>query len=117
MAHVGQDQKAGVWDRRCDIFGVCALDRLVVVAVNDDNGRVDRLELRVGPVRLVGPHLADLIDEGVVLLRRRRMLDIFMASAILTLQASAPAEVKQYFGIEADGSFWLDVLMTETVAG
>jgi hypothetical protein len=39
------------------------------------------------------------------------------ASAILTLQASAPAEVKQYFGIEEDGSFWLDVLMMETVAG
>ena len=39
------------------------------------------------------------------------------ASAILTLQASAPAEVKEHFEIEADGSFWLDVLMMETVAG
>jgi SAM-dependent methyltransferase len=39
------------------------------------------------------------------------------ASAILTLQASAPAEVKQHFEIEKDGSFWLDVMMMETVAG
>ena len=31
------------------------------------------------------------------------------ANAILTLQASAPAEVKEHFEIEADGSFMLDV--------
>jgi len=39
------------------------------------------------------------------------------ADAILSLQASAPAEVKAHFEIEQDGSFMLDVLMMETVAG
>ena len=38
------------------------------------------------------------------------------ADAILSIQASAPAEVKQHFEIEADGSFMLDVMMAETVA-
>jgi len=39
------------------------------------------------------------------------------ANAILSIQATAPAEVKQHFEIEADGSFMLDVMMAETVAG
>jgi SAM-dependent methyltransferase len=39
------------------------------------------------------------------------------ANAILSIQANAPAEVKQHFEIEADGSFMLDVMMAETVAG
>jgi ubiquinone/menaquinone biosynthesis C-methylase UbiE len=39
------------------------------------------------------------------------------ANAILSLQASAPAEVKAHFEIEEGGSFMLDVLMIETVAG
>ena len=73
MADVGQDQQPRMRDRRGDIFGVLALDRLVVIAVDDEDRRVDRLELRVAPVRLLGPHLADLSDEGVVVLRRRRI--------------------------------------------
>jgi hypothetical protein len=39
------------------------------------------------------------------------------ANAILSIQASAPAEVKQHFEIEENGSFMLDVMMVETVAG
>jgi SAM-dependent methyltransferase len=39
------------------------------------------------------------------------------ANVILSLQKSAPAEVKEHFEIEPDGSFMLDVLMMETIAG
>jgi SAM-dependent methyltransferase len=39
------------------------------------------------------------------------------ARAILALQAGAPAEVRQHFAIDPDGSFVLDVLTVETCAG
>src|SRR5271166_6834043 len=71
MAHVRQDEETGMRDGRRDIFGVLALDRLVMVAVDDQDGRVDRRELSVRPIRLVPPHLADLIDEGGIFLGRR----------------------------------------------
>src|SRR6202022_190448 len=56
-ACVGQDQQPRVRDHRRDIFGVLTLDRLVMVAVGDENWRVDRLELRIAPIGLFGPHL------------------------------------------------------------
>src|SRR6202047_3940367 len=52
VAGVGQDQEAGVRDGRGDVFRVLALDRLVVIAVDDEHRRRDRLELRVAPVGL-----------------------------------------------------------------
>src|ERR1700722_6597198 len=73
---------AGVWNGRGDILRMRPFDRLVMVAVDDENGRVDRLQLIIGPVRLVRPHLADLVDEGVVFLRRRGMLGIFMSGPV-----------------------------------
>jgi hypothetical protein len=82
VARIRQNQQPGVRDGRRDIFGVRPLDRLVVVAVHHDNRRVDRLELVVSPVRLVRPHLADLIDESVVFLGRRGMLGIFVTGAV-----------------------------------
>jgi hypothetical protein len=45
MAHGRQDEEARVGNGRSDIFGVGALDRLVVVAVDDEDGGIDRLEL------------------------------------------------------------------------
>ena len=69
-------------DGRGSIFRMGPFDGLVVIAVDDENGGVDRLQLIVGPVRLVRPHLADLIDEGVVFLGRRGMLGIFMAGPL-----------------------------------
>ena len=82
VTHIRQDQEAGVRDRCRDIFGVRAFDGFVMVAVDDKDGRVDRLELRVGPVRLFGPHLADLIDKRPVFLGRRRMRRIFVPGAL-----------------------------------
>ena len=38
------------------------------------------------------------------------------ARAIRALQLAAPAEVRAHFAIEADGSFMLDIMMTEVVA-
>jgi SAM-dependent methyltransferase len=38
------------------------------------------------------------------------------ARAIRALQTAASAEVREHFAIEADGSFMLDIMMTETVA-
>src|ERR1700738_2804955 len=49
------------------------LDGLVMITVDDGDWRVDRLELRITPIRLLGPHLPDLVDEAVAILRRRRM--------------------------------------------
>ena len=37
--------------------------------------------------------------------------------AIRALQEAAAAETRAHFAIEADGSFLLDVMMVETVAG
>jgi len=39
-----------------------------------------------------------------------------LANAIRALQQVAPAEVRDHFAIEADGSFMLDMVMLETVA-
>ena len=38
---VGQDQQPGARDRGSDIFGACALDRLVAVAVRHQHWRSD----------------------------------------------------------------------------
>jgi hypothetical protein len=72
VACVGQDQQSGSRARGGDVFRVRALDRLVVVAVSHQHRRADRLQLCVRPVRLSLLHLADLRDEGVVVLRCRR---------------------------------------------
>jgi ubiquinone/menaquinone biosynthesis C-methylase UbiE len=39
-----------------------------------------------------------------------------LADAIRALQNSAPAEVREFFAVEPDGSFMLDMVMLETVA-
>ena len=39
-----------------------------------------------------------------------------LVAAIRALQASAPDEVARHFGIEPDGSFWLDTVLIEAVA-
>jgi hypothetical protein len=59
-----------VGDHRGDIFGMLTLDGLVMITVYDEDWRVDRLELRITPIWLLGPHLADLVDEAAVILRR-----------------------------------------------
>src|ERR1700740_3778627 len=41
------------------------LDGLVMITVDDEDWRVDRLELRITPIWLLGPHLSDLVDEAV----------------------------------------------------
>ena len=38
-------------------------------------------------------------------------------TAVRALQAAAAAETRAYFGVEPDGSFWLDVAMLEATAG
>src|ERR1700736_377141 len=58
------------------------LDGLVMIAVDDEDWRVDRLELRITSIWLLGPHLADLVDEAVVILRRRRMGSVLPAGAL-----------------------------------
>src|ERR1700716_527491 len=76
MACIRQDQQPRVRDRRGDRIGVLAFYRLVMIAVNDEDRRVDRLQLRVAPVRLLRPHRADLRDKRIILLWRRRLLFI-----------------------------------------
>ena len=59
MARPGQDQQPGTGIRRRDHLGVGALDRLVMIPVGHQYRRLDRGKLRLGPVRLRRPHLAD----------------------------------------------------------
>ena len=82
VACVGQDQQSGSGDSGGDVFRVCALDRLVVIAVSHQRRDADRLQLGVCPVRLSLPHLADLRDEGVVVLRCRRQSGVFVPGAL-----------------------------------
>src|SRR5258708_3312564 len=81
MARIRQDQQPRVRNRPRDIVGVLASDRLVMIAVDDEDRRVDRLELRIAPVRLFCPHLAYLTDKGIILFGRRRLPFIFVAGA------------------------------------
>ena len=47
---------------------------------------------------------------------RMRTPDVLVA-AIRSLQAGAPQEVRNHYAIQADGSFTIDTMMLETVAG
>jgi hypothetical protein len=47
---------------------------------------------------------------------RMRTPEVFVG-AIRALQAGAPKEVKDHFAIKEDGSFTIDTMMLETVAG
>ena len=69
-------------DGRGDIFGMVALDRLVMVAVDDEDRRVDRLELIVASISADRPHPADMVDERVIFLGRRGIAGIFMTGAL-----------------------------------
>ena len=69
MAGIRQDQQAGAGNGCCDIIGVLALDAFIMVAIHDHDRRFDGAELRVRPVRLVLPHLADLLLKRIVLIR------------------------------------------------
>ncbi len=57
MADIGQDQQAGARYGRSDIFGVLAPDPFVMIAIHDQDGRLDGAELRIRPVRLVAAHI------------------------------------------------------------
>jgi hypothetical protein len=77
MARVRQDQEAGVRNGCRDIFGVRPFDRLVMVAVDDEDWRVDRLELIVGPVRLTRTCASgDRLPRGFGV---KRLMDLPMA--------------------------------------
>jgi hypothetical protein len=71
MAGIGQDQQAGAGNCCGDILRVLALDAFVVVSVHHQDRRADGAELRIRPIRLVLPHLADLFLKGIVLIGRR----------------------------------------------
>ena len=58
-----------------------ALDRLVMVGIDDPGRYRDRLQIGGGPVGLGLPHLGDLGEEGLVLVRRRRQLFVFLFRA------------------------------------
>ena len=60
MADIGQDPQAGARNCCGDIFRVLALDAFIMVSIHDQDGRPDGAELRIRPIRLVLPHLADL---------------------------------------------------------
>src|SRR3982074_3924684 len=82
MTCVGQDQQPCVGDHRGDIFGMLTLDGLVMITDDDTDWRVDRLELRITPIWLLAPHISDLVDEAVRILRRRRMGSVLPAGAL-----------------------------------
>jgi Protein of unknown function, DUF488 len=83
MAHIRQDQEPGVRDDCGDLFRMRLLDRLVVVAVDDENGCVDRLELIVGPGGAeAGPRCA-----------RKQCIFQFMANPFFTIgHSTRPTE-------------------------
>ena len=60
MADIGQDPQAGARNCCGDIFRMLALDAFIMVSIHDQDGRPDGAELRIRPIRLVLPHLADL---------------------------------------------------------
>ena len=77
MADLRLQQQARIRDVRGHELGVFALDRLVVVGVDDPNRYGDALQIRRGPVRLGLPHLGDLSEERLVLAGGRRQFFVF----------------------------------------
>lgn len=81
MADIRQDQQASAGNGRGHVFGVFTLDGFVVVTVNDQYRAFDFRQVLGRPIRLARPHMADLLDERVVLLGGRRQLHVFLAGA------------------------------------
>ena len=75
------------------------------------SGALARAGLALKSVRSWRLHL-----EFASWIARMRTPDVFVA-AIRSLQAGAPQEVRNHFAIQADGSFIIDTMMMETVAG
>ncbi len=82
MAGVGQEEQAGAGNGAGEVLGVFAAYDFVVVAVCNEHAGFDGLELLVGPVGLIVPHVGDLGDEGFVLGGRGRDGAVFAAGAL-----------------------------------
>src|SRR5262245_43391940 len=77
MTYAGQEQQTGIWDFSGHEFGILALDRLVVIAVNDPDRYCNCGKLLCGKIWLCRPHSGYLVEEGIVRLWRWRELLIF----------------------------------------
>jgi hypothetical protein len=77
----GLQQQPGIGDRAGHELGVLALDRLVVIGVDDPGRHRDASQLLGREVGLRLPHLADLVEKGFVLVWCRRQCRVFLFGA------------------------------------
>src|SRR5262249_467424 len=77
MTYAGQEQQSGIWDYSGHEFGILALDRLVVIAVNDPDRYCNCGKLLGGEIWLCRPHSGYLVEERFVRLWRWRDLLVF----------------------------------------
>src|SRR5215467_4109974 len=84
----GERNSSSVWlkitgsgDQRRHQVGVLALDRLIVVGVDDPYGHRNSLQLCIGEVGLGRPHVLDVSDELFELTGSRRELRVFGGGA------------------------------------
>ena len=69
-------------NQRGHVIGVLALDRFIVVAVDNPRRHFDVAQLLVGKMRLARPHLLDIRLEGVELRGRRRESRVLLPCAL-----------------------------------
>src|ERR1700680_1437164 len=82
MTDVRLNEKTGTGYERRHFFRLLSLDRLVMIAVDDQHGNPYRSQLIFGPVWLRIPHLGNLSDERAVFVRRSGELLVLAARSL-----------------------------------
>ena len=81
-------------------LGILALDRLVMVGIDDPGWRFDVTQLCLGEIRLGRPHLGNLVEEAVVFGRsRREPLILLFGSGDIGVEDRALVNVRDPGGI------------------
>ena len=79
VAHLRLDQQPAVRNAVSHEQRILALDRLVMIRIDDPGRHLDAGKVRRDPVRLRLPHFRDLGEERIVIRRRWRKLFIFLS--------------------------------------
>src|ERR1035437_87714 len=82
VANIGQNDQARCWNHPCHIDIMGLLNTLVILPIRDGRRHADPPELVVRKVGLSGPHVTDLIQKCIVLIRRPRKLPVLVAAAL-----------------------------------
>src|SRR5208282_371011 len=73
---------AGTGNQRGHVIGVLALDRLVVISIDDPCRHLDMAQLIVGKMRLGRPHVLYVREEGFEACRGRRESRVLLRCAL-----------------------------------